>query len=69
MSARNGDNTRTVSGTMRRQIGTSANRRLLTRLPAFSVQQGPLPERLARLLAELDQSEREITSPENPAKD
>lgn len=68
MSARNGGNTRTLSGTIRQQIGTLANRRLLTPLPAFSAQQEPPPEQLAFLLAELDQCESEITAPENPVK-
>ena len=68
MSARSGGYTRTLAGTIRRQIGTLANRRQLTRLPAFSVQQEPLPEQLLLLLAKLDQREAEIMSPENPVK-
>jgi len=65
-------NTRTegnerLAGTIRRQLGTQANRRLLARLPVFAPQQGPLPDRLASLLDALDCAEDGLTSPGSPA--
>lgn len=42
---------------IRRQIGTAINRRHLSRIPAFALDQD-LPDEMARLLAELDAAER-----------
>lgn len=61
-------NKRTLSGTIRRQIATPDNRRLLTRLPVFTLQPGPLPERFTALLAALDKAEAEPIAPENSSE-
>lgn len=70
MSATKGENrsAKALSGTIRRQIGTQANRRLLTRLPIFAPQNGPLPEGLASLLDALDGVDEEPIGPGSPAK-
>lgn len=41
---------------IRKEIASSNNRRFLTRMPAFKVD-ADMPERLSKLLAELDKAE------------
>ena len=71
MTALNGKNRgkTALSGTIRRQISAPDNRRLLTRLPLFAPQNGPLPAQFASLLNALDRAEDRPIAPENPAKD
>ena len=67
--ARAGFRTRTereLPETIRRQIGTAANRRYLSRLPGLALQRDTSDE-LERLLGELDAAERETNRRENPA--
>lgn len=55
-----------LAATIRRQLGTTVNRSLLSHLPAFALQQEPLPEALACLLDELDGAEMQGGSPIAP---
>ena len=57
-----------LSATIRRQIGTTANRSLLARLPIFAPQNDALPERIDALLDALDSAEEASIAPGNPAK-